>query len=398
MTTHSRSDCPSSKPCIELLVIQPTPFCNIDCTYCYLSGRSNKRIMSAEVLERLFQRVFESPFVSDYLTVVWHAGEPLVPSVAYYDQMFAIVDRLRPSSLNVIHSFQTNGTLIDERWVNFFQRTSARVGISLDGPQRFHDRCRRTRRGDGTFHATMKGLRKLQNAGVPFHCIAVLTREALDFPEEIYAFFAGEGICQVGFNIEEIEGVHAQSSLTRDDAEAACRHFFTELLRLNEEASHPLAVRELTGAIVAILNEPAFTNNQQIEPIRILSCDVEGNLSTFSPELLGYEHERYGSFVFGSVHTHAIADILQNPRFQAAHHDIRLGVARCAEHCEYFGLCGGGAPANKLFENGSFNADETMYCRLSKKAVIDATLPTLEASPVEQIARRYSAAVCGRMT
>jgi uncharacterized protein len=355
--------------------------------------------MSVEVAERLFRRVFESPSVSGLLTVVWHAGEPLVPGVAYYDRMLAIIDRMRPTSLNIAHSFQTNGTLIDAKWVDFFQRTQASVGISLDGPQRFHDRYRRTRPGGGTFQSTMKGLHNLQDAGVPFHVIAVLTREALDYPEEIFAFFTDEGIDRVGFNIEEIEGVHVRSSLMNNAAESAARRFFTELIRLNEEASRPLIIREITAVIAAIVNEHSDAdNNYQTEPLRILSCDVEGNLSTFSPELLGYSHERYGSFVFGNVQTHAISDIFHNPRFQTVHHDIRLGVARCAEHCAYFDLCGGGSPSNKLFENGSFATDETMFCRLSKMAIIDATLSSLEASSVEQIAQRYASAICGTTT
>jgi len=32
-------------PRLQLLVIQPTPFCNIDCRYCYLPDRSNKAIV-----------------------------------------------------------------------------------------------------------------------------------------------------------------------------------------------------------------------------------------------------------------------------------------------------------------------------------------------------------------
>jgi uncharacterized protein len=31
---------------LELLVIQPTPFCNLNCSYCYLPDRQNTRKMS----------------------------------------------------------------------------------------------------------------------------------------------------------------------------------------------------------------------------------------------------------------------------------------------------------------------------------------------------------------
>src|SRR5215831_16531197 len=63
---------------LGLLVLQPTPFCNLDCTYCYLPDRSNRKRMRPEVLERTFARVAESDLVSRPYTVVWHAGEPMV--------------------------------------------------------------------------------------------------------------------------------------------------------------------------------------------------------------------------------------------------------------------------------------------------------------------------------
>jgi uncharacterized protein len=151
------------------------------------------------------------------------------------------------------------------------------------------------------------------------------------------------------------------------------------LIELNRRGPHRLEIRELSGAMAAILGDLAGPGrNPQIEPMRIVSCDVDGNLSTFSPELLGYSHPRYGAFTFGNVQTHALIDILDAPRFRTVAQDIRRGVARCAASCAYFGQCGGGAPANKLFENDSFDSDETAYCRLTRQAVIDAVLTALE--------------------
>jgi uncharacterized protein len=68
----------------------------------------------------------------------------------------------------------------------------------------------------------------------------------------------------------------------------------------------------------------------------------------------------------------------QTPRFRAMASDIAAGVQRCRETCLYFHSCGGGAPANKYFENGSFDSTETMFCRLSHQAVFDVVLDGLE--------------------
>ena len=62
---------------IGLLILQPSPFCNIDCDYCYLADRASTKKMSLEVLHKTLDRVFESGMVGGQLSLVWHAGEPL---------------------------------------------------------------------------------------------------------------------------------------------------------------------------------------------------------------------------------------------------------------------------------------------------------------------------------
>jgi uncharacterized protein len=135
---------------VELLVIQPTPFCNIDCRYCYLPHRNSKAVVAQQTLANLFSQVFASGWVRDCLSVVWHAGEPTVLPIGFYCDAFRMIDRLKPADLTVAHSFQTNGTLIDEAWCAFFGEERVNVGVSVDGPKHLHDRNRLTRSGRGT--------------------------------------------------------------------------------------------------------------------------------------------------------------------------------------------------------------------------------------------------------
>ena len=59
--------------------------------------------------------------------------------------------------------------------------------------------------------------------------------------------------------------------------------------------------------------------------------------------------------------------------------EIDAGIQQCKAECSYFTVCGGGAPANKVFENGSFASAETLACRLGRKAVTDFVLGMIEA-------------------
>src|SRR5215831_4740136 len=100
---------------IRLVVIQASPFCNLDCTYCYLPDRSHKQRLSLDLLDPLFRKLFTTAFVDKGFTVLWHAGEPLAVPLAFYEAAFAKIaelDReLNTKNLRITHSIQTNATL-----------------------------------------------------------------------------------------------------------------------------------------------------------------------------------------------------------------------------------------------------------------------------------------------
>jgi uncharacterized protein len=367
-------------PRIELLVVQPTPFCNIDCRYCYLPDRSSKAVVAPDTLFNLFSQVFASGWVGDYLSVVWHAGEPMVLPIDFYREAFRTIDGLKPAELQLAHSFQTNGTLIDPAWCAFFADERVGVGVSIDGPKHFHDRHRLTRSGRGTFDRTIAGVRLLRRYQVPFHVISVLSAASMAAPREMFDFYVEEDIERVCFNVEESEGNHVSESFGEIGVEAAYYRFLSEFWRLSASAPGKITfIREIEHAIQQVIR-PADVpfHNQLVEPFAITSMDWAGNISTFSPELLGLKNPAYEDFLLGNINRDALVDLPYRPNFTRMLADITAGVEKCREHCEYFSVCGGGEPVNKLAENGSFVSTETIYCRLTKMRATDLVLDALE--------------------
>lgn len=378
----------------SLLVVQPTPFCNIDCSYCYLPHRSSKKRLSFELAEILFKKVLDFPTIRESVTVVWHAGEPLVLPVGYYESMFGLISKLSPPGLQIRHSFQTNGTLISEAWCDLVSKWKLNIGVSIDGPQELHDRYRKQRNGAGSFAQAYEGLRKLQRAGIPFHVISVLTVESMSQPEKMFDFYFENGIDYVCFNIEEQEGTHATSKLVRSDAsDTLYRSFLERFLALAIRQQRPILVREIEQSLGLIQRHGVPIHNEQNEAFRIISVDCDGNLSTFSPELLGLEHEQYGSFCFGNLLRDTFDEIAARVQGSRLHADITAGVRECANACAYYGLCGGGAPSNKIFENGSAATTETVHCRTFMRSV-DVVLDLIDRLPPDifaaaQAAKKY---------
>jgi uncharacterized protein len=210
---------------------------------------------------------------------------------------------------------------------------------------------------------------------MPFHTISVLSRDSLDAADEMYEFFAGEGIDHVCFNVEESEGQHVSDMLAVTDVRARFRAFLARFWQLARASDRVKFVREVDTMISVIFrpNDAPF-RNQQVEPLAMLNMDCHGNVSTFSPELLGYKDAEYNDFVIGNINTDSMEQIRDSRWLAAMQRDIDAGVAACRANCEYFSICGGGAPMNKLTENGSFNSSQTVFCSLIQMAAADVVL------------------------
>jgi uncharacterized protein len=364
---------------LSLVIIQPTPFCNISCSYCYLdiSNRSDTTRMTADTVEAIATFLRDVPVRKEPLNVCWHAGEPLVVPISFYERAFECF-ATSPGLPAIQHIFQTNGTLISDDWCDLFKRWSVRVGVSIDGPQAIHDACRVDRSGRGTYDRVMRGISRLRQHEVPFHVLTTLTNESLTAADQMWEFYRSQGVTHVGFNPEDESGDNDESSLKSRENLNAFRKFMSRIAEL-QEADPTISVRELDGMRERLTSPPTTeVGRSDNRPGSILNIDVNGNLTTFSPELLGRVHSTYGKFAWGNVHMDSWAEIEKNPQFQRAYSDIKAGIELCRETCPYFAVCGGGGPSNKLFEHDTFVAAETEYCRFHIQAVADLVIERME--------------------
>jgi uncharacterized protein len=370
---------PLEVPRIEVVVVQPTPFCNIDCAYCYLPDRGNTSKIALETVAVLFGRVFDSGWAAPELTVIWHAGEPLVMPVVFYRQAFETIAKLCPPGIELSHSIQTNGMLITDAYCELFRDWQVKLGVSLDGPQPVHDAKRRTRSGHGTFDRTMAGIRCLQANAVPFHVISVLGEASIDRPDDMHDFYVDAGIAHVCFNVEESEGSHASALFAAADLDGRFRSFLRRFWKRARAEGKIEFIREVDGMIRLVFRPDELAiHNHQVEPLGMLNVDWSGRVSTFSPELLGLRNADYNDYIIGNILTDSLAELRANAWLAKMTAEISAGVAACARDCGYFSVCGGGAPVNKLTENGSFASTRTKYCSLTQIAAADLILESLD--------------------
>ncbi len=375
----------AERPQVDLVVVQPTPFCNIDCRYCYLPSRNDKSVIAPTTVANLFGKLFATDWITGRVTVIWHAGEPLVLPAGFYRAAFETIAAMQPGGFELVHSFQTNGMLLTPEWCEFAREWRIEIGVSIDGPREIHDRNRVTRAGHGTFEKTLAGIRLLRGEGVPFHTISVLSAESLDRPDEMFEFFAAEGVENVCFNVDETEGQHV--STLAADAPARYRAFLRRFWERARDGGGVQQIREIDGLLPTIFRpEEAPIRNSQVEPFGMINVDCHGNVSTFSPELLGYRNAEYDDFLIGNVNRDDFATMLDRLVNSAMAREVAAGVAACRAECAYFSVCGGGAPMNKLSENGSFRGTRTLFCELTQMAPVDVVLEAARARAANEAA------------
>ncbi|MBM3530603.1 MAG: GRRM system radical SAM/SPASM domain protein [Alphaproteobacteria bacterium] len=355
----------------RLIILQPTPYCNIDCTYCYLGHRDDRRLMSGAVVAAVRDKLLARLSPDAAPAIVWHAGEPTAAPIAWYEHAYAA---LRPAApAHASFAMQSNGIAIDDRWIDLFRRTGTNVSLSIDGPERFHDARRRTRNGKPTWKLAMRGLRRMQDAGYSPRVITVLHPDGLSRAEEYFAFYRDNGIGEVSFSIDEFEGANRASSFAGRDWKAEVSGFIVSVMERAYADGYPLHVREVERIAQAMAGMP-MAGNEQVDPWAAIVVAADGGVSTFSPEFMEVAAPAYGNFVFGNILDGGLDDFARGEHFRRAAREIAAGLEACRSECRYFQVCGGGSPVNKFCERGRLDATETEFCRLTTQTAADALM------------------------
>jgi uncharacterized protein len=167
--------------------------CNLNCAYCFYLKKEDlypgsRFRMSDEVLESYISQLIET-HRSDTVTVAWQGGEPTLMGIDFFRQAIAHQEKYRRPGMTFENTMQTNGTLMNDEWCEFFRENNFLIGISIDGPRKLHDMYRVSRTGKPTFDRVMRGLRLLQKHGVEYNILVTVNRTNAEYPLEVYKFF-----------------------------------------------------------------------------------------------------------------------------------------------------------------------------------------------------------------
>jgi uncharacterized protein len=351
---------------IGTIVLQPTTFCNLNCSYCYLPDKEKALKMSPDITSKLSEDIKNE---ERHVNILWHAGEPMASGLRYFQDLFA------PFIGNsfVTHVIQTNATIIDDKWCDFFKTNNFHVGVSIDGPD-WANLNRVDRNGNETYHRTLKGIRTLQRNDVSFIVIAVVDSSTIGRANELYNFFCELGCHWLGINLEENESVNKREVCDDDRVTK-----FWEDLFQSWYQNPKIEIREISSTLSWFEelnhNEQFTLKDYNIDLLTTIAYN--GDIVLLSPELLGGKSSFYDDFIVGNVQHQSVFEtekVIENIKYVT---EFSRGVLMCKKECDYFTFCRGGQASNKFYETGHLAVTETQYCRNSKKRVVDAIMNQL---------------------
>ena len=352
----------------RLIVLQPTPYCNISCTYCYLGSRNDRQLMSRVVVEAIRDKIF-SQLAPNSPTIVWHAGEPTVAPISWYKSAYEVLVPAKPAGATF--TIQSNGVSVSDGWIEFLRQTNTQIGLSIDRPQRFHDLRRRTRAGGPTWTHVVETLRRLRSAQLDPNVLTVLHPQSLQACKEFYQFYRDHEITKVSFSIDEAEGANTTSSFAEFDYRPHMVAFLVNMLQLAFADGYPLYIKEIER-IAHSLASGVVAENEQVEAWQVIVVAANGNVTSFSPEFMETKSASHNNFCFGNILENRFDELSENAFF-------KMSAMKSVRACRFavmaaaiLASAGAALQSTRCSKTVRPPSGETSFCRLSTQAAADS--------------------------
>lgn len=337
--------------------------CNLDCDYCYylekalLYGRKNQ-VMSEDLLEQFIHQYIESQTMPQVL-FTWHGGETLMRPISFYKKALELQKKYARGR-QIDNSIQTNGTLLNDEWCEFFKENNFLVGISIDGPQDFHDEYRRDKMGRPSFHRVMKGIRLLQKHCVEFNCMAVVNDYNVEYPLEFYRFFKEIG-CQFIQFTPIVERVRKESQSLKfvtakvEESEVELAPFTVDAEKWGDFlcAVFDEWVQYDVGRVFIQIFDATLANWVGEQPgvcTMAKTCGHAGVME-FNGDVYSCDHFVFPEYRLGNIYNQSLTSMMYSEKQQQFGHDKFTALPRQCRECDMLFACYGECPKNRFLND-----------------------------------------------
>lgn len=362
---------PFAKP-LYVMLKPAGAHCNLACKYCYyleknnLYDKSRRHIMSDEMLEQFTREYIEAQTMPQVL-FTWHGGEPLMRSIDFYKKALALQKKYARGR-RIDNVIQTNGTMLTDEWCEFFAQNNWLVGISIDGPQEYHDHYRLTSTGNPSWQKVMHGIELLKKHHVEWNAMAVVNAYNADHPLEFYHFFKDNGCQYLQFTpiVERLTKHQDGRTLASlaDDKEIPLADFSVTpeqwgnfLCAIFDEW-----VRNDVGKMFVEIFDCTLANWMGVLPgicAYSKNCGHAGVME-HNGDVYSCDHFVFPEYKLGNIRDHTLIEMLYGDKQHAFSRLKHTSLPRQCKECDMEFACHGECPKNR-FEKDKYGEPGLNY-------------------------------------
>lgn len=337
--------------------------CNLNCKYCYYLEKANlyrdedkagRFTMSDDLLEKFIESYIESQTSPDVL-FCWHGGETLMRPLSFYKRVVELQKRYARGR-HIDNTLQTNGTLLTDEWCEFFRKEGWLIGVSIDGPQEFHDEYRRNKMGQPSFRKVMQGIDLLKKHDVMWNALAVINDFNADYPLDFYNFFKEIECKYIQFTpiVERIfnhkDGRHLASPVNQGNVPLADFSVSPEqwgefLCTLFDEW-----VKKDVGEYFIQIFDSTLANWVGEQPgvcTMARTCGHAGVME-YNGDVYSCDHFVFPEYKLGNIRTHTLVEMMYSERQEKFGQAKYNSLPRQCKECEFLFACNGECPKNRF--------------------------------------------------
>lgn len=395
---------PFAKP-VYVMLKPVGSVCNLACEYCYylekgkLYPEQKNHIMTEDLLEKFIQEYLNCQTLPQVL-FTWHGGETLMRPISFYKKAIEL-QRKYGNGRQIDNCIQTNGTLLTDEWCQFFKQNNFLVGVSIDGPQEFHDEYRRNRQGIPSFHKVMKGIDLLKKHGVEYNAMAVVNDYNVDFPLEFYKFFKEIDCHYIQFApiVERITAQNNGTHLTfpeQQDTDIKLAPFSVDSGKWGDFlcAIFDEWLKEDVGNYYIQLFDSTLANwvGEQPGVCTLAKTCGHAGVMEFNGDVYTCDHYVFPEYKLGNVYTQTLTEMMYSQKQLDFGADKHNKLPSQCKTCNFLFACNGECPKNRFLHTSNGEPGLNYLCKGYKK-FFNHVAPYMDFMKKELLAQRPPANV-----
>lgn len=353
------------------VLAKPTgAICNLDCKYCFFLSKEmlypgDRFRMSDELLQAYIRQLLAAQPLGE-VNIAWQGGEPTLMGIDFFRRAVEYVEEYRKPEQNILHTMQTNGTLLNDDWCLFFKQHRFLVGLSVDGPKHMHDAYRVDKHGAGSFDQVMRGWEVLRRHEVDVNILCTIHAANADHPLEVYRFFRDDlqaGYMQFIPIVERTtEALIPLANLGWGKRPGGDRPLYTQ--HGAQVTDRSVRAEQFGRFLIAIFDEWV---RRDVGKVFVQSFDValgswlgQHNLCIFSPtcgnavalehngDLYSCDHYVEPGYLLGNIRETPMGELVDSPKQRAFGQHKLDSLPKYCRECEVLFACYGECPRNRF--------------------------------------------------